>query len=213
MDITSGVTSTAADIGLSTIAGVLSSIVKGVNIDLEYVGGSTQSNTNDKVRYSLSYQINDRLRIKGAYGMALRNQFIENFDGNLDLSYDISKANNGSLVLNAFTKPTSFGIQQLTGSNTMLNQSYGAGIIYNTSFENAKEFFGSRKNEKKLKADFKSKAIELKPVVNQEDSIRKELFNFKRDSILKLDTLPKTANKSIRTENVKPKSRGLVRLK
>ena len=68
LDITSGVTSTAADIGLSTIAGVLSSIVKGVNIDLEYVGGSTQSNTNDKVRYSLSYQINDRLRIKGAPG-------------------------------------------------------------------------------------------------------------------------------------------------
>lgn len=208
LDLSSGVTSTAADIGLSTIAGVLSSIIRGVDVDLEYVGGSTQSSTNDKVRYSLSYQINDRLRVRGAYGMALRNQFIENFDGNLDFSYDISKANNGSLVLNAFTKPTSFGIQQLTGSNTMLNQSYGGGIMYNTSFDNFKELVGKRKREQAAKAEFKARTVEVKPY--HQDSLEKSNQNLKMDTILK-DTFQFNSKKI--NENSRNKRRGLVRLK
>ncbi len=212
LDFSSGVTNTAADIGLSTIAGVLSSIIKGVDVGLEYVGGSTQSNTNDKVRYSLSYQINDRLRIRGAYGMALKNQFIENFDGNLDLSYDISKVNNGSLVLNAFTKPTSFGIQQLTGSNTLLNQSYGGGIIYNASFDNVAEFIGARKKEKQAKAEFKARSLEVTPI--QKDTVSyKKVTNTKKDTIARLDSV---ANKNVRVVNTNaqaPRKRGLVRIK
>ena len=162
LDITSGVTSTAADIGLSTIAGVMSSIINGVDVDLEYVGGSQRSGTNDKIRYSLTYQINERLKIRGAYGMAVRNQYQENFDGNLNLSYDISKLNNGSLVLNAFTKPTSFTIQQFSGGNTMINQSYGAGITYNASFNNFQEFLHPNKkaNEARVKFEMQNREIQ-----------------------------------------------------
>ena len=210
LDITSGVTSTAADIGLSTIAGVLSSIINGVDIDLEYIGGSQQSGTNDKVRYSLTYQINERLRIRGAYGMAVRNQYVENFDGNLDLTYDISKANNGSVVLNAFTKPTTFTIQQFTGGNTMMNQSYGAGIKYNTSFDNFREFIGARKKEKEAKAKFK--AQELEHSANPKgDSVNKSEHVPVKDSVENKTVSKLTENE--KTAVSKPKSRGLVRIK
>lgn len=215
LDITSGVTSTAADIGLSTIAGMLSSIINGVDIDLEYIGGSQQSSTNDKVRYSLSYQINDRLRIRGAYGMALRNQYVENFDGNLDLSYDISKVNNGSLVLHAFTKPTTFGLQQFTGGNTMMNQSYGGGITYNASFDNFKEFIGAKQKERKAKAEFKTRSLSIEPL--QEDSVRQKTSE-QPVSHNAQDTLSHRAvskNEKPREKPVenKPQRRGLVRIK
>ncbi|QTV05215.1 translocation/assembly module TamB domain-containing protein [Faecalibacter bovis] len=209
LDITSGVTSTAADIGLSTIAGMLSSIINGVNIDLEYVGGSQQSGTNDKLRYSLSYQINERLRIRGAYGMAVRNQYVENFDGNLDLTYDVSKANNGSLVLNAFTKPTTFGIQQFTG-NSMMNQSYGAGITYNASFDNFREFIGEKHQKKEAKAIIKANAEEVTPV--KKDTIKENKPVSLNDS---LSGHPVSKNKESNLNEEKPKKagRGLVRMR
>ena len=209
LDITSGVTSTAADIGLSTIAGMLSSIINGVNIDLEYVGGSQQSGTNDKLRYSLSYQINERLRIRGAYGMAVRNQYVENFDGNLDLTYDVSKANNGSLVLNAFTKPTTFGIQQFTG-NSMMNQSYGAGITYNASFDNFREFIGEKHQKKEAKAIIKANAEDVTPV--KKDTVKDNKPVPLNDS---LSGHPVSKNKESNLNEEKPKKagRGLVRMR
>lgn len=210
LDISSGVTSTAADIGLSTIAGMLSSIINGVDVNLEYIGGSQQSGTNDKVRYSLSYQINERLRIRGAYGMAVKNQYIENFDGNLDLTYDISKTNNGSLVLNAFTKPTTFTIQQFTGGNTMMNQSYGAGINYNTSFENFREFIGARKKKKEQKAKVKAQASEVE--LEKLDSTIIEKKSIYIDTI---NTTSVSENEAVEVKKqpVRRPSRGLVRIK
>lgn len=211
LDIGSGVTSTAADIGLSTIAGMLSSIVNGVNIDLEYVGGSQQSGTNDKLRYSLSYQINERMRIRGAYGMAVKNQYVENFDGNLDLTYDISKANNGSLVLNAFTKPTTFGIQQFTG-NSMMNQSYGAGITYNAAFDNFKEFIGAKNQRKEAKAKFRANSVEVEPVIK--DSTIESKPTSISDS-LESNSISKNKESLIIKDKEQPKKagRGLVRIK
>ena len=209
LDIGSGVTSTAADIGLSTIAGMLSSIINGVNIDLEYVGGSQQSGTNDKLRYSLSYQINERLRIRGAYGMAVRNQYVENFDGNLDLTYDISKANNGSLVLNAFTKPTTFGIQQFTG-NSMMNQSYGAGITYNASFDNFREFIGEKQQQREAKAKFKTNAEEVTPI--KKDSVVESKPISKNDSLIG-HSISKNDEVKVSKEQPKKAGRGLVRMR
>lgn len=210
LDIGSGVTSTAADIGLSTIAGMLSSIINGVNIDLEYVGGSQQSGTNDKLRYSLSYQINERLRIRGAYGMAVKNQYVENFDGNFELNYDVSRQNNNSLVLSAFTKPTTFGIQQFSG-NTMMNQSYGAGITYNTSFNNFKEFINAQKSNRKTNATLKTEIPTVDPVVEETTVPKKESESKDTVELQNIDTESDVAqNKS---EKIAPKRRGLVRIK
>ncbi|WP_395092291.1 translocation/assembly module TamB domain-containing protein [Vaginella massiliensis] len=135
----SGLIDSGADLGLSAIAGALTSLLGGVELDIQYIDGSDQSYTNDKLRYSLSYQINNRLRISGSYGMAVTNEYQENFDGNMNLQYDISRLNNGSLMLNAFTRPTTFGVQ--AGNVNQLNQSFGAGISYNTSFDTFGEVF------------------------------------------------------------------------
>ena len=143
----SGLIDSGADLGLSAIAGALTSLLGGVELDIQYIGGSDQSYTNDKLRYSLSYQINNRWRISGSYGMAVTNEYQENFDGNMNLQYDISRLNNGSLMLNAFTRPTTFGIQ--AGNVNQLNQSFGAGITYNTSFDSFKEIFKRIKGEER----------------------------------------------------------------
>ena len=223
LDITSGVTSTAADIGLSTIAGVMSSIINGVDVDLEYVGGSQRSGTNDKIRYSLSYQINERLKIRGAYGMAVRNQYQENFDGNLNLSYDISKLNNGSLVLNAFTKPTSFTIQQFSGGNTMINQSYGAGITYNASFNNFQEFINPNKKSNEARAKYENAIKENAQRIQdsiipppEDKKITKKSFDTIRHAIkIHANETRTSSNNDITNDEVKNSSRkrGLVRIK
>jgi len=134
-----GVASGAADIGLSAIAGALNSLLGGVELDFQYIQGSDGSYTNDKLRYSLSYQVNNRMKVSGSYGMAVTNEYQENFDGNLNLQYDVSRLNNGSLLVNLFTRPTTFGVQ--AGNLNQLNQSFGAGVSYNTSFNSLKEVF------------------------------------------------------------------------
>lgn len=210
--VQSGVTSTAADIGLSTIAGMLSSIAGNLDIQMEYVGGSVNSQTNDKIRTSVSYRINNRLSLKGSYGIAVTNNrdAQENFDGNFDITYDISKQNNGALLLRAFTKPTTFGL--LPGMQSNLNQSFGVGIQYNKNFDNFREFLGlNKKKSKKEKTsleDGKQEKVELKE--NSTEKIKEEK--------IKIDTL-KPINDTIKVTYRKPqvnntsKRRGLVRVK
>ena len=210
--VQSGVTSTAADIGLSTIAGMLSSIANNVDVQLEYVGGSAQSNTNDKIRTSVSYRINNRLSMRGSYGIAVTNSSTvqENFDGNFDLTYDISKLNNGSLLLRAFTKPTTFGLQPGMSSN--LNQSFGVGIQYNKNFDNFREFLGLEQRVKKEKNSISTlgnntkDTIPVYKVPKQEekriDSIRQNLKDSTKVSYQKATTI-----------KPKPSRRGLVKIK
>lgn len=213
--LTTGVTSTAADIGLSTLAGMLSSMITDVDVELEYVGGSVQSQTNDKVRYSVSYQINNRLRIRGSYGMAVRNQFTENFDGNFDLSYDISKNNNGALMLKAFTKPTTFGIQT-EQENSTLNQSYGAGILYNANFNNFSEFLGkeSKKAKKEAKAQISTEPMKSEPVdsVKINKAIKEEEKALKDATKNTNDSNQVSFQKEQKQPAQRPK-RGLMRIK
>ena len=206
--VQSGVTSTAADIGLSTIAGMLSSIASDVDIQMEYVGGSEQSLTNDKIRTSVSYQINNRLSVKGSYGIAVTNNrnVQETFDGNFDVTYDISRVNNGSLLLKAFTKPTTFGL--LPGMNNNLNQSFGVGIMYNKNFDTFRGFLGleERQNRSKNKSS-DSKQISLDSVPTYKmpkaeekriDSIRQNLKDSTKVSYQKTEVAkPKSARRSL----------------
>jgi len=210
--VQSGVTSTAADIGLSTIAGMLSSIVNNVDVQLEYVGGSVGSQMNDKIRTSVSFQVNNRLSLRGSYGIAVtnNNNVQESFDGNFDITYDISKLNNGGLLLRAFTKPTTFGL--LPGMDNSLNQSYGVGIQYNKNFDNFREFLGLKERNKKL--------------ILQQSSIKNEVMDslsapqLQKVEEKRLDSIRNTIKDSTKisyqktpTIHQKRERRGLVRIK
>ena len=210
--IQSGVTSTAADIGLSTIAGMLSSIANDVDVQLEYVGGSTQSNTNDKIRTSVSYRINNRLSLRGSYGIAVTNNrnVQENFDGNFDLTYDISRLNNGGLLLKGFTKPTTFGL--LPGMENNLNQSFGVGIQYNKSFDTFRGFLGledKKKKSTKKKDNLKSNKIEQSPVREIPKVEEKRIDSIRQNT---KDSTKVSYQKPV-VNQPKRERRGLVRIK
>ncbi|WP_312555343.1 translocation/assembly module TamB domain-containing protein [Empedobacter brevis] len=210
--VQSGVTSTAADIGLSTIAGMLSSIANNVDIQMEYVGGSAQSDTNDKIRTSVSYRVNNRLSLRGSYGIAVTNNrnVQENFDGNFDITYDISKLNNGALLLRAFTKPTTFGL--LPGMENNLNQSFGVGIQYNKNFDTFRGFLGLDDNKKK------SKTKTVEEIQEKFDSI--VVPKLQKAEERKIDSVRQNTKDSIKvtyqktsSPKVQQKRRGLVKIK
>ena len=150
--------------------------------------------------------------MRGSYGIAVTNSSTvqENFDGNFDLTYDISKLNNGSLLLRAFTKPTTFGLQPGMSSN--LNQSFGVGIQYNKNFDNFREFLGLEQRVKKEKNSISTlgnntkDTIPVYKVPKQEekriDSIRQNLKDSTKVSYQKATTI-----------KPKPSRRGLVKIK
>ncbi len=214
--VQSGVTSTAADIGLSTIAGMLSSIANNVDIQMEYVGGSVQSDTNDKIRTSVSYRVNNRLSLRGSYGIAVTNNrsVQENFDGNFDITYDISKLNNGALLLRAFTKPTSFGL--LPGMENNLNQSFGVGIQYNKNFDTFRGFLGlddsKKKSKKKTAEEAQEKFDSIALPKFQKVEERKEEKRIDTIRQNNKDSIKVTYQKSLQPK-VQPKRRGLVKIK
>ena len=210
--VQSGVTSTAADIGLSTIAGMLSSIANNVDIQMEYVGGSAQSETNDKIRTSVSYRVNNRLSLRGSYGIAVTNNrnVQENFDGNFDISYDISKLNNGSLVLKAFTKPTTFGL--LPGMENNLNQSFGVGIQYNKSFDTFRGFLGLDESKKKTKAKKEEQPQERFDSIVLPKQFKSEERRIDSTRQTTKDTVKVTYQKTTQPK-VEQKRRGLVKIK
>ena len=210
--VQSGVTSTAADIGLSTIAGMLSSIANNVDIQMEYVGGSAQSETNDKIRTSVSYRVNNRLSLRGSYGIAVTNNrnVQENFDGNFDISYDISKLNNGSLVLKAFTKPTTFGL--LPGMENNLNQSFGVGIQYNKSFDTFRGFLGLDEIKKKTKAKKEEQPQERFDSIVLPKQFKSEERRIDSTRQTTKDTVKVTYQKTTQPK-VEQKRRGLVKIK
>ena len=209
-----GLASGAADIGLSAVAGALSSLMEGVDLDVQYIQGSDGSSTNDKLRYSLSYQINNRLRVSGSYGMAVTNEYQENFDGNLNIQYDISRMNNGGFLINVFTRPTTFGIQ--AGNVNQLNQSFGAGVSYNTSFNNIGEIFRKIKDKRAEKDSVVMPIGPMKRVTPQNelepsDSVKEK---FQLDTIHKkpnpVSFAQPVSDQQI-IENKVKKRRGLVR--
>ncbi len=210
--VQSGVTSTAADIGLSTIAGMLSSIANNVDIQMEYVGGSAQSETNDKIRTSVSYRVNNRLSLRGSYGIAVTNNrnVQENFDGNFDVSYDISKLNNGSLVLKAFTKPTTFGL--LPGMENNLNQSFGVGIQYNKSFDTFRGFLGLDENKRKAKAKKEEQSQERFDSIVLPKQFKSEERRIDSTRQTTKDTVKVTYQKTTQPK-LEQKRRGLVKIK
>jgi hypothetical protein len=68
----------------------------------------------------------------------------------------VSKNNDGTLVLRAYSKPSNIG---LTGVNGNANQSFGAGVVYSKSFNS---FFGKSKKVNdtlKTKTNLKSDSI------------------------------------------------------
>jgi hypothetical protein len=79
-------------------------------IDLNYVKGDQNSNTGDRANAGVSFELSPRVNVKTGLGIPLSKT--ENTDTNNYLSgegsieYDISKKNDGTLILRGYSKPT-----------------------------------------------------------------------------------------------------------
>lgn len=141
--LTAGATSTGAGIALKQLGGIIDSIIagSGVAVDLDYVTGSNMSQTSDRFKTGLRVDLSPRWTINGALGVAVGNTtgFDDATTVETEIQWDISRNMNKSTVINFFTRPTNFGVQNFGGAGNF--QSFGAGVIYNTSFDRISEIF------------------------------------------------------------------------
>lgn len=214
--LTAGVTSTGAGIALKQLGGIIESIMagSGVSLDLDYVSGSELSNTSDRFKTGLRVNLSPRWTINGAVGVAVGNT--SNLDNNTtvetEAQWDVSRNMDKSMVVNFFTRPTNFGVQNFGGAGNF--QSVGAGIIYKTSFDHVSEIF--KKEEKPTPliipnpdSDEDPPSLFDLPEPEAEDSISDAE---KQKMLEKTDSIPKK-EVSLSEKNKRKSGSGLIRFK
>lgn len=141
---------------LKQLGSVLNTMSNEFQIDLNYVKGDQNSNTGDRANAGVSVALSPRVNIKTGLGIPLtktEGTQTNYLSGEGSIEYDISKKNDGSLVLRGYSKPTNIGMVSTNGS---ANQAYGGGVVWSKSFNS---LFKKRKKDKKqseAKAEIKT---------------------------------------------------------
>lgn len=136
---------------LKQLGSVLNTMSSEFQIDLNYVRGDQYSNTGDRANAGVSFDLSPRVTVKTGLGIPLNktdgtdtNNYLS---GEGSVEYDISKKNDGTLLLRGYSKPTNIGMGVGTvGTNGSANQAYGGGIVWSKSFNS---FFKKKKKDKK----------------------------------------------------------------
>lgn len=137
---------------LKQLGSVFNTMSNEFQIDLNYVRGDQYSNTGDRANAGVSFDLSPRVTVKTGLGIPLSKT--EGTDTNYlsgegSIEYDISKKNDGTLILRGYSKPTNIGMGiGTTSSNGSANQAYGGGIVWSKSFNS----FFKKKNKDKKKA-------------------------------------------------------------
>ncbi|GEN76575.1 translocation/assembly module TamB domain-containing protein [Chryseobacterium hagamense] len=140
---------------LKQLGSVLNAMSNEFQIDLNYVKGDQYSNVGDRANAGVTFALSPRIKVKTGLGIPLTKT--ENTDTNYlsgegTIEYDISKKNDGSLVLRGYSKPSNIGLVNGAGSNGTANQAYGGGIVWTKSFNS---FFKKKKKDKKIQGQQK----------------------------------------------------------
>ncbi|MBB4807819.1 hypothetical protein HNP38_003135 [Chryseobacterium defluvii] len=162
IDVASVAESSGYNIFLKQVSSVLNTMSNEFQIDLNYVKGDQYSNTGDRANAGVSFALSPRVKVKTGLGIPLTKT--ENPDANYlsgegAIEYDISKKNDGSLILRGYSKPSNIGMTTGAGSNGTANQAYGGGIVWTKSFNS---LFKKKKKEKKqpeTKTEIKTDSI------------------------------------------------------
>ncbi|WP_378104593.1 translocation/assembly module TamB domain-containing protein [Chryseobacterium sp. sg2396] len=147
---------------LKQLGSVLNAMSNEFQIDLNYVKGDQYSNVGDRATAGVSFAFSPRVKVKTGLGIPLtktENTETNYLSGEGTIEYDISKKNDGSLVLRGYSKPSNIGLVNGAGSNGTANQAYGGGIVWTKSFNS---IFKKKKKDKKTQ-DF-PKAIKTDSV-------------------------------------------------
>jgi hypothetical protein len=161
VDIGKTATNTGVNILLKQLGNVINTISDQFQIDPNLIKGDPNSNTGDRINTDVTLIASPRWKIKSSVGIPISRTTLSNnntFAGQAE--YDLSKTNDGTLVLRFYSKPSNIGFG--AGINSGANQSYGAGVVYSRSFNS---FF---KNQQKPKDSLK------KANATKMDSLKKE---------------------------------------
>ncbi|MFC0343911.1 translocation/assembly module TamB domain-containing protein [Epilithonimonas hispanica] len=146
--------SQGVNMAFKQLGSVLNTISSNFQVNLDYITGDLGSNTSDRANTSVSLALSPRINFKTGLGVPIART--ENTNSNYlsaegTIEYDFSRANNGSRLLRAYSKPSNFGLGTATAN--ALNQSYGVGVVYSRSFNSFRGLFRKRKNRDKTKSD------------------------------------------------------------
>lgn len=144
--------SSGYNLALKQLGSIINTMSSEFQIDLNYVRGDVGSNTGDRANAGLSFAVSPRIEVKTGLGIPLNQTegTTQNYlSGEGSIEYDISKKNDGTLILRGYSKPSNIGMSNGSGaviSNGSANQAYGGGIVWSKSFNS---FFKKKKKDKK----------------------------------------------------------------
>lgn len=203
--LAAGAASTGAGIALKQLGGIVNSMIAGggVSIGMDYVTGSAMSGTSDTFRGNMRVDLSPRWTFNGAVGVPVGGGYTnEVTTGEAEIEWDISPMMNKSTVVNFFTRPTNFGVQNFGGAGNF--QSFGAGITYRTSFDRASEIFDNirkrKENKRKIQLDSLSIDSDKREEIDNNRE-REVIFKSIQNDSIKIKQKPDTKNKNDSIQN------------
>ena len=133
---------------LKQLGSVVNTMSSQFQVDLNYVKGDPGSSNGDRANAGVSSDFSPRVTVKTGVGIPINKTDVTSnnslsVEGSIE--YDISKKNDGTLLLRGYSKPTNIGMGTM-GTNGSANQAYGGGIVWSKSFNS---FFKKKKKDKK----------------------------------------------------------------
>jgi hypothetical protein len=168
LDVGNIAESTGYNLLFRQLGSVLNTISNEFQIDLNYVRGDEASNTGDRANAGVSFALSPRVKVKTGLGIPLsRGTEATDTDflsGEGTVEIDVSKKNDGTLLLRGYSKPMNIGMGS-GGSNGAANQTYGGGVVWSKSFNT---IFKRKKKEKTATPKQDTRTVESE----EKDSIK-----------------------------------------
>ena len=177
---TNAATASAFELLSKQVSNLLSSLIPGLELNASYLQATNQNTQSDLIQTQANLAVNERLTINGAVGTPLGSEYNEPVTMQVELGYDISKNADGGLILKGFSRPTTLGIENFNVNSTYA-QSYGVGVVYNRSFNNFRELF-KRKKEEKPEEESIFKASDSTMIKQREEERLSDTLTYKRKS-------------------------------
>lgn len=147
---TGAATASAFELLGKHVGNLFSSLIPGFELNPTYLQAANKNAQSDRIQTQYNWALNERFKINGAVGTPLGSEYNEPVTMQVEFDYDISKKADGGLVLRAFSRPSTLGIENFNVNSTF-TQSYGAGVVYNRSFDHFRDLFKRKKDDEEDK--------------------------------------------------------------
>lgn len=157
-------TSNAYDLIIGQALSFLNSIDSNFQFGATYLPEDNTTDTGGLLKTTLDWRLGDRWKITSTQGIPINPNSATNnsiWTQEVDIQLDISKKNDQSLVMEYFTRPNNFGVQNYNSGST--NQSYGVGIISRWEFDSFKEIFQKEKTAEEKNSEEEEREKEINP--------------------------------------------------